>query len=117
MQIAKINGINIHYSDSSLKNAPVIVFSNSLGTDYRIWDGLAHYLKKKFRIICYDQRGHGLSDVGDTPYTVAQLADDLSALLEHLEVDSAVICGVSVGGMIAQQLAISHPEKVAGLVL
>lgn len=117
MQIAKINGINIHYSDSALKNAPIIVFLNSLGTDFRIWDGLAHYLKKKFRVICYDKRGHGLSDIGETPYSIEILANDLSALLDQLKVDNAIICGVSVGGMIAQQLAISHPEKVTGLVL
>ena len=117
MKIAKINNTHIHYSDSGPQNGPVIVFSNSLGSDYRIWDRLAAYLEKKYRVIRYDKRGHGLSDVSDIPCSIKLLADDLAALLDYLKIEKSIICGISVGGMIAQQLAVSNPDLVQGLVL
>lgn len=117
MKIAKINNTHIHYSDSGPQNGPVIVFSHSLGSDYRLWDRLAGYLEKKFRIIRYDNRGHGLSDVSKTPYSIKLLTDDLVGLLDYLKIDKSIICGISVGGMIAQQLAVSNPNLVQGLVL
>lgn len=117
MRIAEVNGTNIHYKDTDVDNAPTIVFSNSLGSDLRIWDRLCHYLEKKYRIIRYDSRGHGLSDISNTPYSIKLLADDLASLLEFLKIDNAIICGISVGGLVAQQLATTHPQIVNGLVL
>lgn len=117
MQIANINGVNIHYSDEGNSSGTVIAFANSLGSDLRLWDRVVELLKNDFRIIRYDKRGHGLSDVGSEKCSIKLLAGDLVALLEHLKVDKAVICGISVGGMIAQSIAFSHPELVRGLVL
>lgn len=117
MKIAQVNDTNIHYSDTGASNAPTIVFSNSLGSDLRLWDRLCRYLEKKYRVIRYDTRGHGLSDISNTPYSIKMLTDDLAALLEVLEVDRAIICGISVGGLIAQQLATTHPQIVQGLIL
>lgn len=117
MQIANINGVNIHYRDEGNSNGTVIAFANSLGSDFRLWDGVVDQLKSDFRIIRYDKRGHGLSDIGNERCSIKLLAGDLAALLDHLKVDQAIISGISVGGMIAQSLAHSHPEKVRALVL
>ena len=117
MQIAHINGANIHYCQSTVIDKPVIVFVNSLGSDFRLWDNVVDILKDDFHIIRYDKRGHGLSDIGDVPYSIELLADDLAALLEYLTIDKAIICGISVGGMIGQYLAASKPELVNALVL
>ncbi len=94
-----------------------IVFVNSLGTDFRIWDGVIAALDGRFRTIRYDKRGHGLSDAPPAPYRMDDHVGDLEALLAMLGVGKAVFVGLSVGGMIVTQLASRHPQKVAGLVL
>jgi 3-oxoadipate enol-lactonase len=117
MQIASVNGIAVHHADEGPRNAPAIVFVNSLGTDFRIWDGVVAALDGRFRTIRYDKRGHGLSDAPPAPYRMADHVGDLEALLALLGVGKAVFVGLSVGGMIVTQLASRHPQKVAGLVL
>lgn len=117
MKIAKINNTHIHYKDSGPHKRPTVVLANSLGADYRLWDRLAEYLEKNYRVIRYDKRGHGLSDISSTPYSIKTLAEDLAALLDYLKIDKSFICGLSVGGLIAQQLAVSNPELVQGLIL
>jgi 3-oxoadipate enol-lactonase len=117
MQIASINGIALHYADEGPRNAAAIVFSNSLGTDFRIWDGVVAALDGRFRTIRYDKRGHGLSDAPPAPYRMADHVGDLESLLAHLGVGRAVFVGLSVGGMIVTQLASRHPGSIAGLVL
>ena len=117
MKFANINGLTIHYSDNGRRGMPVLVFVNSLGTDFRIWDQVAAGFGRRFRIICYDKRGHGLSDTPIGPYSLQDHVDDLLALLAQLEVGSAVLTGVSVGGMIVQSFCARHSERVSGLVL
>jgi len=117
MQIANINDVNIHFRDEGKKSAPVIAFANSLGSDLRLWDRVVDQLKNDFRIIRYDKRGHGLSGIGSEKCSIKLLADDLAALLRFLKVDQAIICGISVGAMIAQSIVVSHPELIRALVL
>lgn len=118
MQFAKLNGVTLHYQlIGAPENKPVIVFANSLGTDFRIWRDVIVRLAGEFAIISYDKRGHGLSDIGDAPYTIDDHARDLEALLDHLEVKNAIICGVSVGGIIAQGLFHNRPDLVGALIL
>lgn len=121
MRFVTANGIVLHHrideparSDGS---APTLVFSNSLGTDYRIWDRLAGLLGSGFRLVRYDKRGHGLSDATPGPYALDDHVSDLAALLDHLGVGPAIIVGLSVGGMIAQGLSAARPELVKALVL
>jgi len=102
--------------DGAASGAP-LVFANSLGTDLRVWDALLEHLPGDRPLLRYDQRGHGLSDVTPAPYSIAGLAADLAALLDVLEIRGAVVCGLSVGGMIAQQLAATRPDLVRALVL
>ena len=117
MQSVFLNGIHVHFDTGGPADAPVLVFSNSLGTDYRVWDRVLERMGDKVRWVRYDKRGHGLSGATPAPYTVDGLADDLAALLDHLALKAVTVCGLSVGGMIAQSLASSRPDLVARLVL
>jgi 3-oxoadipate enol-lactonase len=106
-----------HYQIEGTADRPALVFSNSLGSDLRIWDPIVPYLVGDLRLIRYDTRGHGLSEALPPPYTAGDLAEDVAGLLDRLGIREAVVCGLSVGGVIAQQLAIGHPERVRALVL
>lgn len=118
MQFVESNGITLHYSDSGPRDGtPAMVFSNSLGTDYRTWDRLADLLGRHVRIVRYDKRGHGLSQATPAPYRIADHVDDLIGLIDHLGLDEVILCGLSVGGLIAQGLGIRQPERVRALVL
>ncbi|MEM7742418.1 MAG: 3-oxoadipate enol-lactonase [Pseudomonadota bacterium] len=114
---ARINGIALHYRDEGPKDGPVLVFSNSLGTDFRIWDAVVADLPSRLRIIRYDKRGHGLSDLPDQLWGMGEHVADLAGLLDHLGVKGAVVCGLSVGGMIAQGLAAERSDLVRAVIL
>jgi 3-oxoadipate enol-lactonase len=117
MKFANIDGLTIHYSDNGQRDRPVLVFANSLGTDFRIWNQVAAGFGRRFRTICYDKRGHGLSDAPIGPYSLQDHVDDLQALLTQLGVDTAALAGVSVGGMIALLFCTQHSDRVSALVL
>ncbi|NIA69995.1 3-oxoadipate enol-lactonase [Pelagibius litoralis] len=117
MHFMAVNGLTLHVSDSGMTERPALVFSNSLGTDFRIWDQVVARLGERFRILRYDKRGHGLSDIGVSPYAMTDHVEDLAALMDSLSIDKAVICGLSVGGLIAQGLYASRPDLVRGLIL
>lgn len=99
------------------ETGPALTFSNSLGTDFRSWDKMLPHLPDGLRIIRYDTRGHGLSDRGPEPPTIAEAANDLGRILDALGVRSTVVVGLSVGGLIAQQLAASRPDLTRALAL
>lgn len=112
-----INGAVHHYRlGGADADRPAIVFANSLGTDLRIWDEVAPALGGDHRILTYDKRGHGLSELGDAPQDIGAYAADLAGLLEHCGISSTVICGLSIGGLIAQALYAQRPELVRGIV-
>ncbi|MEM6463793.1 MAG: 3-oxoadipate enol-lactonase [Pseudomonadota bacterium] len=118
MQFADINGVTLHYQViGAQEGKPVFVFCNSLGTDFRIWRDVIVRLAGDFAIVTYDKRGHGLSDIGAGPYTIEDHVADLAGLLDLLEVKDAIVCGLSVGGLIAQGLYASRPDLVRALIL
>ena len=118
MQFANINGITMHYQViSAPDDKPTIVFSNSLATDFRIWRDCIVRLVGDCSIVMYDKRGHGLSDAGTAPYKLDDHVNDLAGLLDHLGINNAVICGLSVGGMIAQGLLFTRPDLVRAMIL
>lgn len=117
MPFTRTNDIVHHFVTSGAKSKPAVVFANSLGSDLRIWDAVAELLSEQFRIVRYDKRGHGLSDASPPPYTAGGLAQDVVGLLDALEIGQAVICGVSVGGVIAQALALNYPQRARALIL
>jgi 3-oxoadipate enol-lactonase len=117
MNVLKLDDVALHYRvDGDPKGAPV-VFANSLGTDLRLWDPVLPHLPDGLRIIRYDKRGHGLSSCPDAPYSMGALIHDAEMLLDHLEVRDCVFVGLSIGGMIAQGLAVKRLDQIRALVL
>ena len=110
-------GTALHWRIDGVDTNPPLVFINSLGTDLRLWQAVVDILAPSWRCLRFDTRGHGLSDAPVGEYSLEQLTADLLALLDHLRIDQAILVGSSLGGMMAQQLAISQSQRVAALVL
>ena len=117
MAFAEVNGAVAHYRDEGRVDARAIVFINALGMDLRIWDDLVGPLANAYRIVRYDKRGHGLSELPAGPALIADYSADLAALLDRLEVGGAVIVGLSMGGLVAQALYRQRPDLVAAMAL
>src|ERR671939_935200 len=109
--------VGLNYVLEGPEDAPVLVLSNSLGTNLGMWDDQASVLRERFRLLRYDQRGHGDSPVPSGPYKIENLGLDLLALLDRLEIEHASICGLSIGGLVGMWLASEAPERVGRLVL
>ena len=117
MQMIELNGIKIHYADEGDPNGAPVVFSNSLGTDFRLWDQVLPLLPKGLRLIRYDTRGHGLTSAPSGDYFMGDLVADVAALLDHLGAKNCIFVGLSIGGMIAQGLAAERLDLVRAMVL
>ncbi len=117
MRLVRANGLVIHYLIEGREALPPIVFVNPLGCDLRVWSEVASILKPEFRVLCYDKRGHGLSESGPDRCEMADYARDLAALLDAIEIRRAAIVGISIGGVIAQELTRQRPELAAALIL
>jgi 3-oxoadipate enol-lactonase len=117
MQFARINGITIHFRVDGPENASSLVFINSLGTDFRIWDDVVEHLSGSWRCVRYDKRGHGLSDSPPAPYSMNDHVDDLDALLDHLEIRVTIPVGISVGGLITLGLAARYPQRLRAAII
>jgi 3-oxoadipate enol-lactonase len=114
----EIGGVHLAYRvDGPDAVAPAVVLLHSLGTDLRMWEPQAESLRRRFRAVRYDCRGHGASDVATGPATVERLGRDVLALLDHLEIERAHLCGISLGGLTALWLAVHHPERIDRVVL
>ena len=113
----RANGVELHYELSGPADAPVVAFSNSLGTTLAMWDAQERAFSGSFRCLRYDTRGHGRSETTAGGFSVDDLAEDLNGLLDALGVGRAHVVGLSLGGMTGQALAALHPEKVDRLVL
>ena len=99
------------------EDAPVLVLSHSLGATLGMWNDQAPVLRERFRLLRYDQRGHGDSPVPSGPYEIEDLGLDLLALLDRLEIEHVSFCGLSVGGLVGMWLASEVPGRVERLVL
>jgi 3-oxoadipate enol-lactonase len=117
MQILDIGEVQLHYRIDGDPDGAPIVFANSLGTDLRLWDAVLPHLPAGLRIIRYDKRGHGLSSQPPAPYSMGALVRDAEGLLDHLNVRDCVFVGLSIGGLIAQGLAVKRMDQVRALVL
>ncbi|GAA6201898.1 3-oxoadipate enol-lactonase [Aquicoccus sp. SU-CL01552] len=117
MQIADLGDVQLHYRIDGDPNGVPVVFSNSLGTDLRLWDGILPLLPAGLKLIRYDMRGHGLSSVPPAPYSMGTLVRDAERLLDYLEIRDCLFVGLSIGGMIAQGLAVKRLDQVRALVL
>lgn len=115
MPAASVNGIRINYGVEG-GGEPLLLIMG-FGATRMAWLLQRLFFRKHFKVISFDNRGTGRSDKPAGPYTVKDMADDAAGLLDHLEIESAHVVGVSMGGMIAQELAIRHPDKMRKLVL
>lgn len=115
MPMAKCNGINIDYKVEG-QGEPLIMISGA-GANKSAWRYQTRVFKKHYRAITFDHRGVGKSDKPAGPYNFKTMADDTIGLMDHLNIEKAHVIGMSAGGMIAQELAINHPERVNKLVL
>lgn len=97
--------------------APVLLLSNSLSSDMAMWDDQLPHWTAQFRVVRYDQRGHGRSVVSPGPYTMDQLGRDAVAVLDHLGIARAHFCGLSMGGMVGQWLLTHARERIGRAVL
>jgi 3-oxoadipate enol-lactonase len=113
----KANGIDVHYTLDGPANAPVVTLSHSLATDGSMWAPQLAALRARYRVLNYDTRGHGGTEAPTAAYTLDQLAADAGALLGALGITKTHWCGLSMGGMIGQTLALQRPELFASLSL
>jgi 3-oxoadipate enol-lactonase len=117
MKIARLGDVALHWREDGDRGGAPVVFANSLGTDLRLWDDVVPLLPSELRIIRYDKRGHGLSSCPPAPYSMGALVTDAERLLDHLGVTGCVFVGLSIGGMIAQGLAVKRLDLVRGMVI
>lgn len=117
MQCIENEGVSLHVREDGPAEGRVVMFSNSLGTDLRVWDLLLPHLPAGLRLIRYDTRGHGLSDCPAPPYAMDDLVDDALAVIESLGLQRVTFVGLSIGGLTGQGLAARNPERVKALVL
>jgi 3-oxoadipate enol-lactonase len=117
MSFASISGVTLHYSLSGPQDGSPLILINSLGTNFHIWDEVVPLLAARHRVLCYDKRGHGLSDAPPGPYSIDDHVNDLQGLAGYCGFGQAAICGISIGGLIAMRFASQRPGKIRSLVL
>jgi pimeloyl-ACP methyl ester carboxylesterase len=111
------DGTRLHYHLTGRPGTPPMLLIQGLGADKHLWDLQRFGLGWSFRAVALDNRGAGRSDKPHGPYSLAQMADDAVAVLDHAGIDTAHVVGASMGGAIAQILALGHPERVRSLTL
>ena len=117
MPFAQLTDVRLRYEIQGPETAPVVVFSNSLGTNHRMWDPQIDAFTEHFRVVRYDTRGHGESSVTPGPYSNEQLSRDVVGLLAALQLDHVYFCGLSMGGMTGMFLGAHASERLHKVVL
>jgi 3-oxoadipate enol-lactonase len=111
------DGCPLHVSVEGPADAPVLMLSNSLGTDLHMWDPQAKAFAEKFRLVRYDRRGHGKSGATQGPYSMERLGRDVISIIDNLGISKINWCGLSMGGMVGQWLGANAPERIEKLIL
>jgi 3-oxoadipate enol-lactonase len=111
------NEIQVNYELSGKRGAPVVMLSHSLGSSLVMWDPQMEALQAHYQVLRYDTRGHGGSETPAGPYTLDQLGDDATGLLDALGVEVVHWVGLSMGGMIGQCVALNHAHRIQSLAL
>lgn len=117
MGVLDTAGARLHYRTDGSSLNPCVVLSNSLGTDLSMWDEQAAALAADHFVIRYDARGHGQSSTSTTPVDIARLGMDVIDLLDHLAIERAAFCGISMGGLTGQWLGVYAPQRLTHLLL
>lgn len=111
------DGVRLAYRIDGAEHLPALILSNSIGTDYGMWDGQVPELAQRYRVLRFDTRGHGASGVPHGPYSLDRLGHDVLELMDALQLSKAHFLGLSLGGFIGQWLAIHAPQRIDRLVL
>ena len=111
----QVNGIDLFYDIKGM-GEPLLLIAGFL-CDHAYWSLIMPSLISQYQVIRLDNRGMGRSSAPETPYSLKQMANDVAALLNHLAIDKVHLVGHSMGGQIAQELVLAHPEKVQSLML
>ncbi len=117
MPFATRENVRLYWKLEGAENRPVLLLLNSIGTDMSLWDAMLPDLRRAFRLLRMDMRGHGASDAPDGDYSLPMLAADAAAVLEAAGIGQTAIAGVSLGGMVAMQMVLDYPEKISSLAL
>lgn len=117
MPTALVNGVTLYYETYGRQSAQPLLLINGFGGTCQDWGPLLSMLSKEFFVIAYDNRGAGKSDIPDPPYSMEELATDAVGLLDRLNLETTGVLGFSMGGMIAQHLALGFPHRIEKLVL
>lgn len=117
MPLAFLPDLRLNYREDGAPSGAPVVFAHALGLDLSVWDAVIPRLPQGLRLIRYDHRGHGGSDVPEPPYSMGALVRDAERLLDHLGVKDCVFVGLSIGGLVAQGLAVKRLDQVRALVL
>src|SRR6202045_2352464 len=117
MPVANVNGAKINYELAGDAKAPVLVLPNSLGTNFFMWDAQLPAISKHFRVLRYDTRGHGQSEVTPGPYSFEQLGRDVLALADEADIGNFSFCGLSMGGVKGMWLGIHAAKRLHKIVL
>ena len=112
----KANGVKFSYDISGPEKAPWITFSNSLMTNIHMWDEQVELLSDSWRVLRYDQRGHGKTEASEPPYNFDMLANDVVALWDALEIRQSVFCGLSMGGATGLSLCLNHEKRLSAFI-
>jgi len=117
MPFAPVEGVQLHYRFDGPQELPVLVLSNSLGTDLSMWDAQIPVFTQRFRVLRYDSYGHGASTFAGGGFRIGRLGEDVVRLLDHLGIANISFCGLSVGGLVGQWLGLHAAERLTKLVL
>ena len=117
MAFFESDDVRIYYEFDEVAHAPVLMLSNSLGTNLSMWSQQIPEFSKHFSVLRYDSRGHGQSSVPRGPYSIERLGRDVVALLDELGLSRVHFCGLSMGGMVGQWLGVNSAHRLLKLVL
>jgi 3-oxoadipate enol-lactonase len=117
MPVIQANGCPIHVEVAGREDAPVLMLSNSLGTNLHMWDDQEAEFAKNFRLVRYDSRGHGKSGVPSGPYSIERLGRDALAVMDGVGARKVHWCGLSKGGMVGMWLGANAPDRINRLIL
>jgi 3-oxoadipate enol-lactonase len=117
MPHVKVNGASLRYEWDGPADAPVVLLCNSLGTNLAMWDPQVPAFTREFRVLRYDSRGHGQSEVTPGPYTIDGLGRDVLGLLDALQIRRVLFCGLSLGGVVAQWMGVRARDRLNAIVI
>lgn len=117
MSVIQVNGIDLFYTIQGSSQNELLLLIAGFNSDSSTWAAMMPLLVEQYQVLRFDNRGIGQSSAPDSPYSIKQMAEDAAALLDYLSISKVNVAGSSMGGQIAQELALAHPEKIQSLMI